>query len=148
MKRTKLIWLLVYSISIIVFGWSVCVWLNTVYYHPATPEQASLNKFDFRIKATGYPLSRYQDLLEGGLFFEKPPAAPAAKIEFKSRLVVYGLVKGKDSRAIVGLEGDQGQETWIVRPGSVVGDETITAIGANYIEARNGSGTGKVFIKK
>jgi hypothetical protein len=89
-------------------------------------------------------------LLEGGLFFEKPPveSVPVIKSEFRSRLVVIGLVKGKGGRAIVGLEGDPGQETWIVRPGSKVEDETIVGIGENYIEASNESGTGKVFLRK
>jgi hypothetical protein len=48
----------------------------------------------------------------------------------------------------VELEGDQAQETWIVKPGSVVGGETIVAIGADYVEVKNESGTGKVFIRK
>jgi hypothetical protein len=148
MKRIKLIWLTAYSISIMVFAWSVWSWLNAVYYHPVTPEQASLNEFDFRIKGSSYPLSRYQGLLEGGLFFEKPPAPPEVKVQFQSGLVVYGVVKGKSGRAIVELEGDQAQETWIVKPGSVVGGETIVAIGADYVEVKNESGTGKVFIRK
>ena len=148
MKRAKLIWITAYSISVLVFAWSVWAWLNAVYYQPTTPEPASLNKFDFRIKTPSYPLSRYQGLLEGGLFFEKPPAPPEVKMAFQSKLVVYGLVKGKNSRAIVGLKGDQTQETWIVKPGSVVDGETIVAIGANYIEVRNESGTGKVFLRE
>lgn len=151
MKQSRLIWIITYSITTIIFGWAVFTWIGAVNYDPVTPERAPLNKFDFQVKATGSQLSRYQGLVEGGLFFEKPLAAPMAQIlrsEFQSRLVVYGLVKGKDSRAIVGLEGDPNQETWIVRPSSKVEEETIVGIGEDFIEVRNGSGVGKVFFKK
>ncbi|MGE5607557.1 MAG: hypothetical protein ACM3YE_17930, partial [Bacteroidota bacterium] len=119
-------------------------------YQPSAPEPAQLNKFNFRKKTPALKLSRYQELLAGGLFFERPPAPPtpqAPEREFYSELVVYGIVKGKESRAIVGLN-EEPVQTWIVRPGSVVDGETIVTIGANYIEVRNESGTGKVFLRE
>ena len=150
MKRMQLIWLVVYSISVLVFGWAVYTRLEASYYQPTTPKPAPLNKFDFEIKTQDWELSRYQGLLEGGLFFEKIPTAVQEVVEniFHTRLRVYGIVKGGESRAVVGLEGDPSEETWIVKPGSTVEGETIITIGANYIEVRNESGAGKVFLKE
>jgi hypothetical protein len=150
MKHTRLIWIVIYTITAFIFGWALYTRIEAANYQPVTPDPASLNEFDFQTRHKEPQLSRYQALLEGGLFFEKPPveSVPVIKSEFRSRLVVIGLVKGKGGRAIVGLEGDPGQETWIVRPGSKVEDETIVGIGENYIEASNESGTGKVFLRK
>ncbi len=150
MKQTRLLWIVIYSITALIFGWALFNRIRAANYQPATPASAPLNKFDFQAPAKEYQLSRYEALLAGGLFFEKISMAtvPVIQSEFHSRLVVYGLVKGKGGRAIVGLEGDSSQETWIVRPGSVVENETIVGIGNDYIEVRNGSGTGKVFLRK
>lgn len=151
MKQSRLIWIITYTIAAVILGWAVFSWIEAANYHPAAPERALSHKYNYQTKATGLALSRYQDLLEGGLFFEKPPAPPVPetpKSVFHSELIVFGIVKGKDSRAIVGSQDESIQETWIVRPGSVVGAETVVAIGANYIEVRNWSGTGKVFLRE
>lgn len=150
MKKAQMIWIGVYGITALIFSWAIYARIVAANYQPVIPTPAPLNKFDFQTSPKEYQLSRYQALLEGGLFFGKSQtvALPLIKSEFHSRLVVIGLVKGKDGRAIVGLEGDLNQETWIVRPGSMVEDETIMAIGSNYIDIRNGSGTGKVFLRE
>ena len=150
MKRSHLIWSGVFVICAIVFGWGVYNLIGSFRYRPSAPETAPLNKFNFRRKTPALKLSRYQELLAGGLFFERPQAPPtpqAPEREFYSELAVYGIVKGKESRAIVGL-GEDPTKTWIVKPGSVVNGETIVTIGANYIEVRNESGTGKVFLRE
>ncbi len=150
MKRSQLIWSVIFAINAIILGWAVFNLLGAVNYHPTAPEPAQLNKFDYRAKTAVPKLSRYQELLAGGLFFERPSAPPtpqAPLMKFHSELVVYGIVKGEESRAIVGL-GEDSTKTWIVKPGLVVDGETIMAIGANYIEVRNESGTGKVFLRE
>ncbi len=149
MKQARLIWIAIYSITAIVFGWAAYTWIEAINYQPETPEPNPLNKYNFQAKPAGLELSRYQELLAGGLFFARPPASPALpvpQVQFHSELIVYGIVKGDISRAVVGRNGDQ--ETWIVKSGSVVGEETIAAIGANYVEVQNGSGTGKVFLRE
>lgn len=150
MKQTRLLWIIIYVIIGLIFGWALLIRIKAANYQPVTPSAAPLNEFDFQPRINQPQLSRYQALLEGGLFFEKPPeiSIPVIKNEFRSRLVVIGLVKGKGGRAIVGLEGDSSQETWIVRPGSKVENETILSVGDNYIEVSNESGMGKVFLLK
>ncbi|NLW46396.1 MAG: hypothetical protein GXY86_03520 [Firmicutes bacterium] len=150
MKHTHQIWMIIYTIITFIFGWALYTRIEAANYQPVTPVPASLNEFNFQPRLKEPQLSRYQALLEGGLFFEKSPmvAVPGIKNEFQSRLLVIGLVKGKGSRAIVGLEGDPSQESWIVKPGSEVENETIVGIGDNYIEVSNQSGTGKVFFRE
>lgn len=150
MKRSQLIWSVIFAIDAIILGWAVFDLIGAVNYHPSAPQAAQLNQFNYRKQTPALKLSRYQELLAGGLFFERPQAPPTPQIserEFYSELVVYGIVKGKEGRAIVGL-GEDPAKTWIVKPGSVVAGETIVAIGANYIEVRNESGTGKVFLRE
>jgi hypothetical protein len=150
MKQTRLIWILIHTIAALIFGWGLYTRIGAVNYQPVTPDPAALNEFKFQTGLKEPQLSKYQALLEGGLFFEKPAVTlfPQIKNEFQSRLIVIGLVKGKGGRAIVGIEGYPSQETWIVRAGSKVEDETVLAIGDNYIEVSNQSGTGKVFLRK
>ena len=150
MKRSQLVWSVIFAIDAIILGWAIFDLIGAVNYHPSAPQAAHLNQFNYRKRIPALKLSRYQELLAGGLFFERPPAPPPPQVperQFYSGLVVYGIVKGKEGRAIVGL-GEDPAKTWIVKPGSVVAGETIVAIGANYIEVKNESGTGKVFIKK
>ena len=150
MKRSQLIWSVIFSINAIILGWAGFNLIGAVNYHPSPPKPAKLNKFDYRQKGPGLKLSRYQELLAGGLFFERPPAPPtpqAPQVVFESRLVVYGIVKGQDGRAIVGV-GEDPTKTWIVKPGSSVDGEKIVAIGAKYIEVRNESGIGKVWLRE
>jgi len=150
MKRSHLIWGVTFTIGAIIFGWGVYNLIGALRYQPSAPEPAQMNKFNFRKKTPALKLSRYQQLLAGGLFFERPQAPPtpqALLMEFHSELVVYGIVKGKESRAIVGL-GDDPTKTWIVRPGSAVNGESIVTIGANYLEVRNKTGTGKVWLRE
>lgn len=150
MKRSHLIWSGIFAISAIIFGWGVYNLIGALRYQPSVPEPAQLNEFNFQKITPALKLSRYQELLAGGLFFERPQAPPTPQgpeREFYSDLAVYGIVKGKESRAIVGL-GEDPTKTWIVKPGSVVNGETIVTIGVNYIEVRNESGTGKVFLRE
>ncbi len=151
MKQPRAIWIVTYSITALFLGWAVFSWFEAINYHPSTPKKAKLHQYDYQTKVTGAPLSRFQELLEGEPFFEKPqaPIIPQApRSEFHTELIVFGIVKGAESRAIVGLQDESIQDTWIVRPGSVVARETIVAIGANYIEVQNESGIGKVFLRE
>jgi len=76
MKQFRPIWIIIYTITALILGWSIFFLIGAVNYQPAAPKKGVLHQYDFETEATGLVLSRYQELLEGGLFFEKPPAPP------------------------------------------------------------------------
>lgn len=148
MNINRKFWLFIYVVSFGILIWGISAWTEAYRYTPKIPEKVPLNLVSFKITAREFPLTRYQELIDGGLFFEKI-VVPVAEVkhEFKSRLVIYGLVKGKDCRAIVGVEGNPA-ETWIVKPGIAVQGEKIITVGADYLVVKNESGEGKVFFRK
>ena len=65
--------------------------------------------------------------------------------QFKSNLVLWGVIKGIETRAVVSVTANP-QQTWVVKVGEAVEGETIIAIGDNYITVRNQSGEGGVML--
>lgn len=143
MKKTTFVWSVTYLTIIIGLFFAVSQWFDARSFVPETPEPAPLNRFSFNKPETKFSLNRYQRLLDGELFFEKEPEQVTV-IPFQSQLKIFGIISGKNSRAIVGLNGDPTNTTWIVKPGDQVAGEQIVAIGSNYIKVKNSSGEGKV----
>ena len=114
-------WVLGYVLAGIVFGIGCFMWQRANAYIPPEPELAPLNSFTFAKEKSFQPLEYYSSLQRGDLFFGKVP--------FHTDLKLYGVTRGKNSRAVVGIAGKE--QTWIVKPGSVIEDEIIVC--ATYL---------------
>ena len=133
--------IVVYILVLLVFGGGLVCWLTAARYQPNLPQHARVNRFSFNSTAMQPDLSRYQTLLGGGLFFGNSEAAVRL---FHSDLTLLGLIKGKPSRALLG-NGEDSQETWIVKLGDLVNQERVVAIGDKYVVIRNQSGEGRIY---
>jgi hypothetical protein len=149
MQKKEYLWWAGYVCAALTFGYGVLLWCQAACYTPADPEAAPGKHYRFANVAFNRPLTRYSRLLHGDLFFEATPPAAAApgvappRRDFRSNIKIYGLIRGGNLRAVVGLIGEP--QTWIVRPGSVVHGERIVAIEAKYLVVANDSGEGKIF---
>jgi hypothetical protein len=146
-----------YIFLVVAFGflvWGLLELNKAALYQPKYPERIPPNRYSLERKEAVFPLTRYQTLLSGELFFGKlpPPPPPPAQphVEFKTQLIVIGVTKGsnaQDGYAVVGLRSSGDRETWIVNAGSVIGGERVLSIGDGYLQVRNQTGTGKVRLR-
>jgi hypothetical protein len=148
MRKKEYLWWVGYVCAALIFGYGVLMWGRAACYTPADPEAVPGKRYRFASVVFNQPLTRYSRLLHGDLFFEATSPATAARgasprRDFQSDIKVYGMIRGGDPRAVVGIDGEA--QTWIVRPGSVVHGERIVAIAAKYVVVENDSGAGKVF---
>ena len=134
----------VYILVLLAFAGGLICWLMAARYQPNLPQPATVNRFSFKATAKHPDLSRYQSLLGGRLFFGNNEEAIRL---FRSNLTLLGLIKGKPSRALLG-NGEESQETWIVKIGDLVNEERVVAIGDKYVVIRNQSGEGRVYLKE
>lgn len=141
-KLTETSWVIGLIAATVVFGWGGFQWWQAVAYLPVTPVQAPLNYFSSASPEPPVDLARYQRLFTGELFFGTV-AQPL--LDFYSSLKVLGLIKGVNPRAVVSI-GDS-EQTWIVKPGSVVEGEQIITIGEDYILVKNENGEGMVLLE-
>ncbi|MGD8399360.1 MAG: hypothetical protein PVH64_00260 [Bacillota bacterium] len=153
-ERIKQFFYLFLAIAIAFLAWGLLKLNQAALYRPQLPEQAALKQYSFDRKEQVFPLTRYENLLSGALFFGElpppPPPPPPPKVEFKSQLIVIGVTKGastQDGYAVVGLQKTGEEETWIVNAGSVIAGERILSIHNGYILVRNQTGTGKVRLR-
>jgi hypothetical protein len=150
-ERLKLIFYLFLTIAIAFLSWGLLELNKAALYQPQLPERAALKQYSFDRKELVFPLTRYENLLSGALFFgELPAPPPPPEVEFKSQLIVIGVTKGantQDGYAVVGLQKTGDRETWIVNAGSVLAGERILSIHDGYIQVRNQTGTGKVKLR-
>lgn len=132
------------------FGGGLLLWLQAHYYQPRLPQQDFPRRFAYRESGTRFSGARYQALQNGALFFGKPAAtaAPSAgsPVIFQSRLVLWGITGGQESRAVVGSDPQSNQQTEILKVGDEYAGETVVAIGPDYIVVRNQSGKGRVYL--
>ena len=140
MNQFKKYWIYAVLLAIIVFGWGLGSWLMARLYQPEEPVQAPLQSYKFSPKENSFPLSRYESLMDGHLFFGG--AIVSSQVEFSSKLVLWGVVK--DETAVVGLDPTSNQDTKVVRVGGYYAGEQIIAIGSNYVVVRNATGEGRV----
>jgi hypothetical protein len=139
--QLKKYWFLILIFVLLVFGWGFSTWLTARLYVPDNPVVNSPGpapKPDG--KETKFPISRYEALLGGRLFFGEVKPVTVA---FKSNLLLWGVIKGTENRVVVGANPNQ---TWVVRAGETVEGEQIIAIGDNYIQVRNQTGEGTVML--
>jgi hypothetical protein len=136
------------------FVWGLAAWVNMRFYRPIPPGELPVSRFSFRKDYAMPPYSRYQSLAGGRMFFEV--AAPLSDLEtqrvqsgiFHSNLIVWGIIKGTPSTAVVGLDQKSNSHTRIVKSGGIVEGEQLVAIGENYILVKNDTGKGRVYLPK
>jgi hypothetical protein len=157
MERLNKFYFGILIISIMFAVWGLARWLQAQAFAPETPVPDAAGRYTFRHPQRQLPLSRYAPLQKGELFFGPQLELPSSgepvkvKVEFSSKLLLYGVTKGITSdadRAIVGLTGDVDKQTWLVKVGSVVDGETVVKLEEKGIWVKNGSGKGKVELKK
>jgi hypothetical protein len=139
------------AIAIGFFFWGMLELNKAALYKPELPINTAANHYSFDRRETVFPLSRYQHLLSGDLFFGKlPPPPPPPQVEFRTQLIVIGVTKGantQDGYAVVGVKSSGDKETWIVNAGQMIGGERILSIHDGYIMVKNRTGVGKVRLR-
>lgn len=137
-------WIAGYIVASVIFGAGLFQWIQADAYIPAMPEPGTASHYAFLNPVTVRPLARYKRLADGELFFEKLPEPVIVKVNsFHSNLKIFGIIHGQNPRAVVGLDGNDSQ-TWVAKPGMVIGGEKIVKIGRDFIMVQNESGEGKV----
>jgi hypothetical protein len=129
--------------SLLVFAGGLSAWLMARNYQPEVPVQAPLRHYNAPKKDPAPPLSRYQSLFGGSLFFGENLKQGGG---FQSRLVLWGLIH--NAWAVVGDDPNSHQNTRIVKAGDSVAGEKIIAVGAGYIIVRNQTGEGKIAMRE
>jgi hypothetical protein len=150
-ERINQLFYLFLTIAIGFLAWGLLELNKAGFYRPKLPISTAVNHYSFDRQELVFPLSRYQSLLSGDLFFgELPPPPPPPQVEFKTQLIVIGVTQGantQDGYAVVGLKKTGDRETWIVNPGQIVGGEQIVSIHNGYIMVKNQTGVGKVPLR-
>jgi hypothetical protein len=146
---TKKYWLIIYGSSLAIFLTGLIIWLTARLYQPVTPSEAPVRHIDVGKIPPVYPLDRYRSLMGGRLFFggndpsfnsNGGPKVP----QFGSRMVLWGVIKG--GRAVIGFDPNSNLETKLVKVGDVIEGEKIVAIGDKYIEIKNQTGQGRIWL--
>jgi hypothetical protein len=139
------------AVAIAFLSWGLLKLNKAAFYQPKLPASTAPGRYSFDRQETVFPLSRYQNLLSGELFFGKlPPPPPQPVVKFQSQLMVIGVTKGTNAQggyAVVGLKSSGDQETWIVNAGQMVGGERVVSIHDGYIMVKNRTGVGKVPLR-
>jgi hypothetical protein len=136
--------------SLFVF-WGFYRWWQARSYTPSAPVAAAVNRYFFEKATAVFPTYRYAKLRTGELFFGPGPGQESPKPVFSSKLLLYGVSKGANARinrAVVGLVADPNKQTWMVQVGSVVAGETVVKIEEKGIWVKNGTGKGKVELRR
>jgi hypothetical protein len=128
--------------SFLVFIWGLSTWIIARHYQPEVPVQTPAHHYTLAKKETAFPITRYQSLFDGSLFFGEGNSNKTGG--FQSHLILWGLING--GWAVVGVDPDSNQKTWIVKAGDTVEGEQIVAVGVRYISVRNQTGEGKVVM--
>lgn len=136
---------ILYTISILFFSVGMTIWLFARLYQPVEPTPVSVGSIKVDPIPPVYPLERYQSLMSGRLFFGgSEPLTNIPIVQFRSRLILWGVIKG--GQAVVGLDPNSHQDTRLITVGDVVEGETITGIGDGYITVKNQTGQGRIKI--
>ena len=136
-------WIAAFAVAGLILGWGCFSWLTAYLYQPVSPPLAPLQQYSYIKPEIAFPLVRYQPLLNGSMFFGP---VPVETVQFNSRLVLLGLIKGTSNRALVGLAPEAGQQTQIVKLGDTFEGERIVTIGFDHITVRNATGEGQIFL--
>ena len=134
----KYIWLALGG-SFLILIWGLSAWMIARHYQPEIPIQAPAQHYSLPKEGTGFPIARYQSLFDGSLFFGQGRKSISV---FQSRLILWGLING--GWAVVGIDPQSNQNTWIVKAGDTVEGEQVITVGVRYIIVRNQTGEGKV----
>jgi hypothetical protein len=126
-----------------VFGWGLFSWVNAKFYRPAEPTLSQTRRFSFTKPDRAYSYARYRVLADGSLFFG--PVATET-LEFRANLILWGIIQGRNSSAVIGLEPDSNAHTWVVKVGDYIEDNQIIGIGANFITVKNQTGEGRIYL--
>lgn len=138
----KYIWFALLG-SFLVFIWGFLAWIIARHYQPEIPVQAPAQHYTIPKEESRFAITRYQSLLDGSLFFGEGSKKNGV---FQSRLVLWGLING--GYAVVGVDPQSNQNTWIVKAGDTVEGEQVLAVGARFIVVRNQTGEGKVVMSE
>jgi hypothetical protein len=130
--------------SFLVFIWGFFAWIIARHYQPESPVQTPAQHYTLPKKETTFPISKYQSLFDGSLFFGEGSSKKTGG--FQSHLILWGLING--GWAVVGIDPRFNQNTWIVKAGDTVEGEQIVAVGVRYISVRNQTGEGKVVMSE
>lgn len=140
MIQFKKYWIYFVIIVIVIFGWGFSSWLLARLYQPEEPVHVPLQSYKYPPREDSFPLSRYEPLMNGRLFFGGNIVS--SETGFSSKLVLWGVIKNEI--AVVGLDPSSNQDTVIVKVGEYVAGEQIVGIGGNYIVVKNATGQGRV----
>ncbi len=149
MNRSEQQLLIGFGVGLLVFGWGLTSWFQARNYQPLAPQQSPVRQFSYQKSEPSPNFAQYQALASGKMFFGSS-SANASNLPpsiFQSKLVVWGIINGKPSTAVIGVDPDSNADTWIIKPGDTMLDERVVAIGANFVLVRNRTGEGRVYIK-
>lgn len=147
MEMNKKVQMGIILVSLMVFGYGFFLWVQALCYQPRTPESLPY-RHDYKTKITmDIQPGQYQALRDGRLFFGESAPVSENRPVFQTKLVLWGITGGKNSRAVVGLDPKSNAQTMIVKPGDRIGGETVAAIGKDFIVVKNVSGEGRVDLR-
>jgi hypothetical protein len=135
---------ILYTAALLIFGAGGVIWLAAGWGGNKPPRSDPSPKFQLTGAETSVAVGRYDRLQDGALFFGEPSVTLSA---FSSRLVLWGVVRGRNPQAIVGTDPSSNRVTRMVKPGDQVEGEKIVAIGERFIVVRNASGEGRVELR-
>lgn len=144
MSAVKKLQIGIISLSIVMFGCGLFLWLQAHFYQPQTTEAVPYRQGAIRENTEKGQSGPYQALRNGTLFFDSAAPVRGEKPPFQSKLVLWGITGGKNGCAVVGFNPKSNAQTVIVKVGEQIAGETVTAIGKDFIVVRNETGEGEV----
>jgi hypothetical protein len=135
---------ILYTAALLIFVAGGIVWLAAGWGAGKPPRTDLPPQYRFNGSETTVAAGRYDRLQDGTLFFGEPSLTVTV---FSSRLVLWGVVGGRNPQAIVGTDPSSNRVTRMVKPGDQVEGEKIVSIGERFIVVRNVSGEGRVDLK-
>lgn len=149
MREKKLdiskLWLIGIIVAVIVFIWGLLAWIMASQYVPKAPASAPLIKYSNPKQRSGFPITKYQSLMSGKLFFGSDGGQFTRNITFTSKLILQGLIHG--AYALVTIDPLSNENTKIVKAGDTIEGEQIIAVGEDSITVRNQTGEGKIHLR-
>ncbi len=149
MNRSEQQLLIGFGVGLLVFGWGLTSWFQARNYQPLAPVQSPVRQFSYQKPEPSPKFAQYQALTSGKMYFgsSSVTASNLPPIIFQSKLVVWGIISGKPSNAVIGVDPESNADTWIIKPGDMMLDERVVGIGANFVLVRNRTGEGRVYLK-
>lgn len=134
--------------AVMCFSWGLNLYLKALADQQELPPTAPGRPVSFVHTLPLLTFAEYQVLASGKMFFGKgsEPSSVEETQPFQTQLVLWGIIKGVNSKAVIGTDRQSNVTTWIVRVGDEVSGERITKISEDSIWVRNKTGEGRIVL--